>query len=109
MEAAGVAVGGVGLARLFSSCLVDRVQSYNSFGTDSQVLETQFRAEKLRFQQRGGHVGFDQETPSPNHHPALDNPETYSAVGDLLQIIETICHQTRLLLGARLVSAPACQ
>ncbi|KAH6881070.1 hypothetical protein B0T10DRAFT_580896 [Thelonectria olida] len=61
------------LAGLFSSCVEA------STGTDSQVLETQFRAEKLRFQQRGGHVGFDQETPSPNHHPALDNPETYSA------------------------------
>ncbi|KAH6871904.1 hypothetical protein B0T10DRAFT_589307 [Thelonectria olida] len=106
MEAAGVAVGGVGLARLFSSCLVDRVQSYNSFGTDSQVLETQFRTEKLRFQQWGGYVGFDQET----HRRTIIPP---SATRRLIRRYAICCKssklsatQTRLLPGARLVSAP---
>ncbi|KAH7151968.1 ankyrin-1 [Dactylonectria estremocensis] len=60
MEPVGLAVGIAGLAGLFSSCLeaVEKVQSYRSFGADSQVLDTQFKAEKLRFEQWGWHPAF---------------------------------------------------
>ncbi|KAH7113125.1 prion-inhibition and propagation, helo domain-containing protein [Dactylonectria estremocensis] len=94
MEPVGLAVGIAGLAGLFSSCLeaVEKVQSYRSFGADSQVLDTQFKAEKLRFEQWGRHVGFDRGTPSADHHQALDDPDISSAVRDLLLIIDNICN-----------------
>ncbi|KAH7124619.1 prion-inhibition and propagation-domain-containing protein [Dactylonectria macrodidyma] len=94
MEPFGLAVGIAGLAGLFSSCLeaVEKVQSYRSFGADSQVLDTQFKAEKLRFEQWGRQVGFDRGTPSADHHQALDDPDISSAVRDLLLIIDNICN-----------------
>ncbi|KAH6981486.1 prion-inhibition and propagation, helo domain-containing protein [Ilyonectria destructans] len=94
MEPVGLAIGIAGLAGLFSSCLeaVEKVQSYRSFGADSQVLDTQFKAEKLRFEQWGRHVGFDRGKPSADHHQALDDPDISSAVRDLLLIIDNICN-----------------
>ncbi|KAK4077226.1 hypothetical protein Purlil1_12440 [Purpureocillium lilacinum] len=45
MEAAGLVIGVAGLAGLFNSCLeaVDKVQSYQTFGADSHVLDTRLR------------------------------------------------------------------
>jgi hypothetical protein len=45
METAGLIIGVAGLAGLFNSCLeaVDKVQSYQMFGTDSHVLDTRFK------------------------------------------------------------------
>ncbi|KAH6982389.1 ankyrin-1 [Ilyonectria destructans] len=55
MELAGLAVGVVGLAGLFRSCLaaVDKVQSYRSSGPDMRVLDIRFKAAKARFEQWG--------------------------------------------------------
>ncbi|KAH7125015.1 hypothetical protein B0J13DRAFT_484360, partial [Dactylonectria estremocensis] len=93
MEPIGFAVGIAGLAGLFSSCLevVEKVNSYRSFGSDSHVLDAQFKSEKLRFQQWGRVVGLDQGKLSGDHHPALDDPETFSAVNNHLWIIQDIC------------------
>ncbi|KAH7124486.1 ankyrin-1, partial [Dactylonectria macrodidyma] len=62
MEPIGLAVGIAGLAGLFSSCLevVEKVNSYRSFGSDSHVLDAQFKSEKLRLEQWGRAVGLDQ-------------------------------------------------
>ncbi|KAH7128917.1 ankyrin-1, partial [Dactylonectria macrodidyma] len=55
MEPIGLAVGIAGLAGLFSSCLeaVDMIHTYLSFGADSQVLDTRFRAAKVRLEKWG--------------------------------------------------------
>ncbi|RYP23453.1 hypothetical protein DL767_008810 [Monosporascus sp. MG133] len=93
MEPVGLAVGILGLAGLFSSCLeaAEKVHSYRAFGSDSHTLNAQFKAEKLRFEQWGRAVGFDQGKLSADHHHALDDPDTSLAARDLLLIIQNIC------------------
>ncbi|GKT51786.1 uncharacterized protein ColSpa_11967 [Colletotrichum spaethianum] len=53
MEPVGLAVGIVGLAGLFSSCLeaVEKFDSYKNFGRDSRSLATLFDTDKHRFEQ----------------------------------------------------------
>ncbi|ORY56379.1 ankyrin-1, partial [Pseudomassariella vexata] len=59
MEAAGLAIGVVGLVSLFSNCLdvLDKFEAYRDFGTDLHYVATQFEAEKLRFEKWGHAVG----------------------------------------------------
>ncbi|KAH7123413.1 hypothetical protein B0J13DRAFT_599129 [Dactylonectria estremocensis] len=93
MEAVGLTVGVVGLAGLFSTCLeaVDKVQTYLSFRTDSHVLDTRFKAAKVRFEKWGRRVGFEETMRSEDHHPALDDRDISAAVQDIFQIITTLC------------------
>lgn len=94
MELAGLAVGVVGLAGLFRSCLaaVDKVQSYRSSGPDMCVLDIRFKAAKARFEQWGQGVGIKQGRLLDDHHSALDDKDRSSAVSDLLHIIiKAIC------------------
>ena len=94
MEPAGLVIGVAGLAGLFNSCLeaVDKVQSYQTFGTDSHVLDTRFKVAKTRFERWGPGVGIKQGKLLPNHHPALDDNDTSAVVTDLLYIIiKAIC------------------
>ncbi|KAJ9130106.1 hypothetical protein NKR23_g12345 [Pleurostoma richardsiae] len=92
MEPVGLAVGIVGLVGLFSTCLevIDKVQYYKTFANDSHVLDSQFNAEKLRFEQWGRAVGLAPGTPSANHHDALDEPDVRAVVGDILSIVRSI-------------------
>ncbi|KAH8669300.1 ankyrin-1, partial [Ilyonectria robusta] len=66
MDAVGLTVGVVGLAGLFSSCLeaVDKVQTYRSFGPDSHVLDTKFKATEVRLEEWGRRNWLDQEFPA---------------------------------------------
>ncbi|KAH8656462.1 prion-inhibition and propagation-domain-containing protein [Ilyonectria robusta] len=93
MEAVGLTVGVVGLAGLFSSCLeaVDKVQTYRSFGSDSHVLDTRFKAAKVRFEKWGRRVGFGETMRSEDHHPTLADRDISAAVQDIFQIITTLC------------------
>ncbi|KAJ0132111.1 hypothetical protein HZ326_24798 [Fusarium oxysporum f. sp. albedinis] len=94
MESASLVIGLAGLAGLFNACLeaVDKVQSYQTFGTDSHVLDTRFKAAKTRFERWGPGVGIKQGKLLPNYHPALDDHDTSAVVTDLLHIIiKTIC------------------
>ncbi|KAH6990055.1 hypothetical protein EDB80DRAFT_781838 [Ilyonectria destructans] len=87
METAGLVVGLAGLAGLFNSCLesINKVQSYQTFGTDSHVLDT-------RFKRWGLGVGIEQGRLLPDHHSALDDKDTSTVVTDLLHIIiKAIC------------------
>ncbi|KAF4958405.1 hypothetical protein FSARC_11022, partial [Fusarium sarcochroum] len=89
MEVAGLAIGVVGLAGLFNSCLesLARVQSYQSSKSDSHVLNTRFRASKTRFEQWGVSVGFLHGKLMQDHHSALDNQDIAKVVEDILRII----------------------
>lgn len=94
METAGLVVGLAGLAGLFNSCLesINKVQSYQTFGTDSHVLDTGFKAAKARFGRWGLGVGIEQGRLLPDHHSALDDKDTSTVVTDLLHIIiKAIC------------------
>ncbi|KAK7403824.1 hypothetical protein QQX98_010395 [Neonectria punicea] len=82
MEPINFAVGVIGLAGLFSSCLdaVDKVQTYRSFGSDSHVLDTRFTAAKVRLETWGRRVGFIEKALSEDHHPALDDRDIAAVV-----------------------------
>ncbi|KAM6517223.1 hypothetical protein FSOLCH5_008186 [Fusarium solani] len=94
METAGLVIGVAGLAGLFNSCLeaVDKVQSYQTFGIDSHVLDTRFKVARARFERWGPGVGIEQGKLLPDHHSALDDKDTSTVVTDVLHIIiKTIC------------------
>jgi hypothetical protein len=94
METASLVIGVAGLAGLFNSCLeaVDKVQSYQTFGTDSHVLDTRFKVARARFERWGPGVGIGQGKLLPDHHSALDDKDTSTVVTDVLHIIiKTIC------------------
>ncbi|CAH0034152.1 unnamed protein product [Clonostachys rhizophaga] len=82
MEPAGVAIGVVGLAGLFNTCLdvVARVDAYRDFGFDSRSLAAQFEADKVRFERWGRAVGLEQGKLSTNYHPGLAEQSTRSEV-----------------------------
>ena len=89
MESVGLAVGVIGLAGLFSTCLdaLQRVDAYKDFGRESRALAAQFEAEKLRLRQWGLTVGIDGNGVLEPHHPALDDNEMRARIVELLTII----------------------
>lgn len=93
MEPVSFAVGVVGLAGLFGSCLeaIDRAKDYKSFETDSQALNAQFEADRLRFERWGRSVGLEVGQLSADHHELLDDDRTVSTVMGLLKFINEVC------------------
>ncbi|KAK2005285.1 hypothetical protein LZ32DRAFT_664471 [Colletotrichum eremochloae] len=93
MEPVGLAVGVVGLAGLFSSCLeaVAKFDSYKNSGRDSRSLATSFDVHKHRFEQWGRAVGIEKGKLSDTHHPALDDEKTLALVYKLLANIQDFC------------------
>ncbi|KAJ5769019.1 hypothetical protein N7520_003578 [Penicillium odoratum] len=94
MEPVSFAVGIIGLAGLFSTCLdvLDKVDSRKDFGSDSQNLSAQFKAHKLRLERWGKAVGFENGGVSDVHDKTLDDPHVLSAVKDLLTVVKDVCH-----------------
>ncbi|KAJ5623014.1 hypothetical protein N7490_011619 [Penicillium lividum] len=94
MEPVGFAVGIIGLAGLFSTCLdvLDKVDSWKDFGIDSRNLSAQFKAHKLRLERWGKAVGFENGGVSDVHDKTLDDPHILSAVKDLLTVVKDVCH-----------------
>lgn len=100
METAGLVIGVAGLAGLFTSCLeaLDKLQSYRTFGTDSHVLDTRFKAARARFERWGPGVGIEQGRLKHAHHPALDDKAISDAVAALFHIVvEAICDASNVL------------
>lgn len=93
MEPVGLAVGVLGLAGLFSSCLdvVERFDSWRSFADESRLLGALFEGERLRLKRWGSAVGLDNGELSSNHHEALDDPRIISMVCTYLSIIKSLC------------------
>ncbi|KAI0906228.1 prion-inhibition and propagation-domain-containing protein [Ustulina deusta] len=92
MEAAGLGIGIVGLAGLFSSCvdIAERWDSYKEFLTESASLRARLTADRVRFQLWGQTVGIGKGRYEDNHHKALDNPSIRSAIDLILQSIKKI-------------------
>lgn len=92
MEPAGLAVGIAGLAGLFTSIIdvINRVHTYRSFGTDSQIFNAYFEADCVRLERWGREIGLlDNGRLSPRHSTFLD-PRRAAAVKELLEILYQI-------------------
>lgn len=96
MEAVGLALGAIGLAGLFSSCLelIKRAESYRSVQDDSEILQS-FSIQKWLFLRWGQHVGLAQadeadSAPSTSYHEALKEAEVAAAVTNVLKITNEI-------------------
>lgn len=93
MEPVGLALGVVGLAGLFSTCLdaVERFESWRNFKGDSRLVQTLVQGQKLRLKRWGHAVGIDLGVVSARHHHALDDPQMLAMIRmDLLEI-QSIC------------------
>jgi hypothetical protein len=92
MEPTGLAIGIIGLAGLFSTCLevVEKVDSYKDFGVDSRAIISQFDADRLLLHQWGNAVGLDGSQLGEQHHANLDDPATFRAVQKILTSIQEI-------------------
>ncbi|KAJ5758931.1 hypothetical protein N7520_006087 [Penicillium odoratum] len=93
MDPVSFAVGIIGLAGLFSTCLevVEKFDSFKEFGIESRSIRAQFKAQRLRLQQWGQDVGLQGDTLMEKHSKQLDDPRTYSIVEELLSAIRGIC------------------
>lgn len=96
MEAAGLAIGVVGIAGLFNTCLdsLSRFQAYKSSTADSHILDTRFRAARARFEKWGNGVGISEGKLSPE----LNDKNTAGVITDILNIIvKAICDDGSVL------------
>lgn len=93
MEPAGLAVGLLGLAGLFNTCLevVNRYDSWKSFGADLHSLTAQFETQKIRLERWGEAVGIERDGLSSRHHELLDDPRILSNAKNLLSSIKDSC------------------
>ncbi|KAJ4859893.1 ankyrin repeats (3 copies) domain-containing protein [Trichoderma breve] len=100
MDPVGLAVGVIGLAGLFSTCLdlVKRVDSYKHFKKDEQILATQFAAYRLRFERWGNQTALsgNQTALSEDQHEALADSQTLETVRRLIEIIREILSDQKL-------------
>lgn len=67
MEVIGLVSGIAGLAGLFTTCMdvLDKVDAYNNFGSESRYLVDQFDADKLLLKQWATKIGFERKVPDP--------------------------------------------
>ncbi|KAG9228536.1 ankyrin [Amylocarpus encephaloides] len=96
MEPIGLAVGVVGLAGLFSTCLevIDKVDSYKGFGVESRSINAQLEADKLLFTKWAQDVGIDKVKSHNDYQSQLDNPQTNLIVQKILSSIQEIFCKT---------------
>lgn len=86
MEPVGLAVGVVGLAGLFGTCMdaLQRLDSYKTASRDSRQLDAQLSATIHLLERWGEGVGISQGKVSETHHPDLDDSRTFVVVRRLL-------------------------
>ncbi|KAL7929902.1 ankyrin repeat-containing domain protein [Trichoderma chlorosporum] len=97
MDPVSLAVGIVGLAGLFSTCLdlAEKVDNYKHFKNDEQILATQFVSFRLRFEKWGKALGLDQAALSEDRHEALVDVETLETVRKIIDIIHNILNDQK--------------
>jgi hypothetical protein len=98
MEVAGLAIGVAGLAGLVSACsdVLDRVESYKKFGSESRLLTTRFDINKAIFLDWSQRVGIvsAHTVNEARHHPLLDNPDVRALVHRSLLCIRDVFSAT---------------
>jgi hypothetical protein len=100
--AVGLAIGGVGLAALFSTCLdcFEFVVAAREFGSNYELLCTQLGLERLRFLLWGKSVGFCSKAPptrTAKYDERLDNPEIYKPIQRALDSVHYLLSETEAL------------
>lgn len=100
MGSVGLAVDIVGLVGLFNTCLdlLDMFNSWRDCGSHLRLLVAEFQAQKLRFENWGHAVGFEQGALSDHHSRHLDNPCILWTVQALLLSIRAIFEMKPYLL-----------
>ncbi|KAJ5283335.1 hypothetical protein N7505_001315 [Penicillium chrysogenum] len=95
MEPVSFAIGILGLAGLFSTCLdaAGRIDTWLEYDTDYNSLQAQYNAQKLRLEKWGLAVGLHDQELSDEHSKLLDDPQTSAAVKDLLLAISAVCRE----------------
>jgi hypothetical protein len=93
MEVAGVTIGVVGLAGLFSTCIdiANKVDAFKDASASSRSAAACVRAEKHLLERWGRDVGFKDGKLLPKHHPALDNPTVVARVQEILMSVLDLC------------------
>lgn len=93
MEPVSFAVGIIGLAGLFSTCLeaVEIFDSWKDYDSEFRSLVAQFKAQKLRLAKWGVAVGLEDDELSCVHNALLDDPKIESMVKELLLAIDAVC------------------
>ncbi|KAJ5426965.1 hypothetical protein N7465_002035 [Penicillium sp. CMV-2018d] len=93
MEPVSFAVGIIGLAGLFSTCLeaVERFDSWKDYDSEFRSLVAQFKAQKLRLAKWGVAVGLEDDELSYVHNALLDDPKIEATVKELLLAINAVC------------------
>jgi hypothetical protein len=92
MEVAGLVVGGVALAGLYSACVeaVEHVESYRNLEVDAQQLSTRFKASKVILQRWAARVGLLNGRLSDDHDPRLEDPGIAEAICDVFFCLRKI-------------------
>jgi hypothetical protein len=67
MEVIGLVTSIASLAQLFTTCMdvLDKVDTYRNFGSDSRYLVDQFDADKLLLKQWATNIGLESKVPDP--------------------------------------------
>ncbi|CAI7565786.1 unnamed protein product [Penicillium glandicola] len=93
MDPISFAVGIIGLAGLFNTCLdaVERFDSWKDYDSEFRSLVAQFKAQKLRLIKWGLDVGLEDNELSYEHNALLDDPKIESTVKELLLAIDDVC------------------
>lgn len=93
MEPVSFAVGVIGLAGLFNTCLdiLDKFDSWKEYGKEARSLAAQFKAHKIQLERWGQAVGLGKDGLLDQHDKFLDDPQTLSTVQELLAAIRDIC------------------
>jgi hypothetical protein len=91
MEAAGLALTVVSLYRACAD-IVEKIETYRAFETDSERLSVQFHAERLRFMEWGRLAGLVDDKKDQKLHQALLDDDVRRIVEDHLRVIGQILH-----------------
>ncbi|KZN90704.1 Ankyrin-3 [Penicillium chrysogenum] len=93
MEPVSFAIGIIGLAGLFSTCLdaVERFDSWKDYDFEFRALVAQFKAQKIRLARWGLAVGLEDDELSYDHNVLLDDPKIGSTIKEVLFAINAVC------------------
>lgn len=102
MEPLGLAVGFVGVAGLYSSVVevAKQIDTYKKQKEQSNVLDVQFNAIRVRLEHWGRAVGIDQRKPAPVGRPLAHESSprteveeaTALSIKELLEVADEILH-----------------
>lgn len=107
MEITGLAIGIVGIAGLFTTCVdfFDKIVTVKALGQDYQIIHTQLRSHKHLFEEWGKRVGLQDPTrPNPDLQPESNK---FTLVYDILATIEQLsgdCQRLKEKYGLNLPS-----